>query len=673
METQPSDFSRALALHRQGRFAEAIPLYEAFLRTNRRHVGAANLLGVALLQNGRLMEAAAAIQKALRLDPKQASAHYNLGTVLQQLGRHEEAVSHFSAAIALRPEDAQSHNNLGAALKALGRLEEAAAAYRKAAAIQPGFAEAHANLAAALCGLERYEEAVQAGQRALGLNPNLAEVCVTIGNALHEMGKKKEALQFYDRALALQPDSPVTYFCAGNVLMGLQQENRAAEYFRKAADLNPKSASTRFRLAHCLNTLKLFDEASREAKKAFADMTDSADDELSAGMYLMKINQAEQALPHLEKALSLDPKSLPAQQGYAGAVMLLQRPKEAMKVYDRIIERRFVSDDIKVDKAIAALSVGDFQQGWELFEVRLSEELGLIPPRRHSAPRWRGEDIPGSLLIWGEQGLGDQIIYGSVVADASRRAKKIVLDVDPRLVPLFGRSFPEAEVRPLQAESNEKDIAAQIPIGSLCSLLRPDWESFPRRAYLIADRERAENLRIRLHAGSKLAIGISWRSANNKVGEHKTARVQDFSGILRLPDTLAVDLQYGETAGELKAVREETGVAVAHLDEIDNTNDIDGLAALIEACDAVVTVSNTTAHLAGALGKPVWILVPHGQGRIWYWFRDRTDSPWYPGARIVRQQPGQPWADVVASIAPEISEFARGLKKGVDGPGQAQP
>ncbi|HVT55080.1 MAG TPA: hypothetical protein VHD34_03395, partial [Xanthobacteraceae bacterium] len=128
------------------------------------------------------------------------------------------------------------------------------------------------------------------------------------------------------------------------------------------------------------------------------------------------------------------------------------------------------------------------------------------------------------------------------------------------------------------------------------------------------------------------------------------------------PEFQFVDLQYGDTAGERTALREKHGISIQHLDEIDNTNDIDGLAALIEACDAVVTVSNTTAHLAGALGKPVWILVPQGHGRLWYWFRDRTDSPWYPGARIVRQQPGQSWADLVTSIVPEILEFARGLK-----------
>jgi ADP-heptose:LPS heptosyltransferase len=266
------------------------------------------------------------------------------------------------------------------------------------------------------------------------------------------------------------------------------------------------------------------------------------------------------------------------------------------------------------------------------------------------------------LLIWGEQGLGDQIIYASMISDAQKRADKIVLEVEPRLISLFKRSFPKAEVRPLLPELNEDGISAHTPIGSLGGLFRLHWSDFLQRAYLIADQARAKELHSLLQPNKKCVIGISWRSMNKKAGEHKTALLRDFASMLLSPEIGFVDLQYGETADELDAIQKEFGVAIRHVDEIDNKNDIDGLAALIEACDAVVTVSNTTAHIAGALGKPVWILIPHGQGRIWYWFKDRKDSPWYPGARIVRQQPGQSWADLVASIAPEISEFARDLK-----------
>jgi ADP-heptose:LPS heptosyltransferase len=137
-------------------------------------------------------------------------------------------------------------------------------------------------------------------------------------------------------------------------------------------------------------------------------------------------------------------------------------------------------------------------------------------------------------------------------------------------------------------------------------------------------------------------------------GASKSARLADFEPLLRLPDCRFVDLQYGDTSEERAALARDLGIMVERLGDIDNTNDLDGLAALMSACDVIVTVSNTTAHLAGALGRPTFVMVPHGYARIWYWFHDRSQSPWYPRVAIRRQQSGQPWADVVAAVTREV-------------------
>jgi ADP-heptose:LPS heptosyltransferase len=200
-------------------------------------------------------------------------------------------------------------------------------------------------------------------------------------------------------------------------------------------------------------------------------------------------------------------------------------------------------------------------------------------------------------------------------------------------------------------------VAAQIPFGSLGGFFRPDWQAFPRRqdGYLVADAGRASVLRKRLAENGRRVIGVSWVSKAPFGGASKTARLADFAALLRLPGVRFVDLQYGDTTEERQSVARDLGLEVIRLADIDTMNDIDGLAALITACDAVVTVSNTTAHLAGALGVPTWVMVPHGHARIWYWFRDRPDSPWYPRVRVRRQNRAQPWADVVAKVADEVS------------------
>jgi ADP-heptose:LPS heptosyltransferase len=155
----------------------------------------------------------------------------------------------------------------------------------------------------------------------------------------------------------------------------------------------------------------------------------------------------------------------------------------------------------------------------------------------------------------------------------------------------------------------------------------------------------------------RTVVGLSWVSHNPRSGKTKSARLSDFESILRLPNCRFVDLQYGDTLAERQAVERELGIRVERLEDIDNTNDIDGLAALITACDAVVSVSNTTAHLAGALGAATWTLVPHGHARIWYWFKEGDDSPWYPNVRVRRQGNAQPWRDLVGSCLDEIASF----------------
>ncbi len=188
----------------------------------------------------------------------------------------------------------------------------------------------------------------------------------------------------------------------------------------------------------------------------------------------------------------------------------------------------------------------------------------------------------------------------------------------------------------------------------------PSWDAFPKRerGYLVADETRTPALRQRLDDG-RTVIGLSWVSKAPIGGAQKSARLADFAALLRSPGCRFVDLQYGDTRAERDAVERELGIRVERLADIDNTNDLDGLAALMGACDAVVTVSNTTAHLAGALGRPTWVMVPHGHARIWYWFRDRDESPWYPRVRVRRQQRGQAWSELIAAVAAEVRNDRR--------------
>ena len=244
--------------------------------------------------------------------------------------------------------------------------------------------------------------------------------------------------------------------------------------------------------------------------------------------------------------------------------------------------------------------------------------------------------------------------------DLAGCADELVVQVEPRLVPLFARSFRDARVVPYVPDKLYGGrIDAQSALVALGPHLRRSKEAFPRRdrGHLVADATRAQVLRQRLASDGRKIIGLSWTSRNKTIGSFKSARLCDLVSVLRLRGCRFLDLQYGDTQADREEVEREFGIQVERLSDIDTTNDIDGLAALMTACDAVVSVSNTNAHLAGALGRPTWVMVPLGHAKIWYWFRDEPDSPWYPKVRVRRQGLGQTWGELFAATADEVRVF----------------
>jgi Flp pilus assembly protein TadD len=475
------------------------------------------------------------------------------------------------------------------------------------------------------------------------------------GLAQVRLGNSQQAASFFQKALALKPDLAIAHYSLGLLLQESSRHDDAVQHYQEAIRLKPDYFEAHNNLGNVLLALERYQEAIERYEKALALKPDLAGAHRNLGTALAVLKCYEKAIEHYEKALVLKPDLAGAHKNLAQVLTVLNRYEEAIQQYDRALALQPDEGEIKFAKSFLYLALGRFAEGWEHYEHRLA--TFVIPG--YVQPRWNGDFVRGVLLVWGEQGLGDQILHSGMIPELEGRADTVVLEVEPRLVTLFTRSFPGVQVIALHQELYAGQIDVQEPIGGLGRYLRPSWEAFPRRerGYLTADPVWAAILRERLTRDKRVVVGLSWRSHHPLLAESKSAQLTDFGTLLDWPDARYVDLQYGDTRAERAAIEGELGIKLERLEDIDNTNDIDGLAALITACDVVVTVSNTTAHLAGALGKPTWVFVPYGHARIWYWFKDGALSPWYPCVHVKRQGVLQPWSDLISSAQQEIARF----------------
>ena len=510
-----------------------------------------------------------------------------------------------------------------------GELEQAESLYRKALELAPDRPSVINNLAAVLLQLKRYGEAKSWCEKLLAQDPGNVIALLNFGNCRLLLHSAEEALKSYDDALAIDP--------------------------RHVEALNSRSKA--------LMDLGRPAEALASCDQALAIQPDRAEVLSNRGGALEGLNRHAEALASYDRAVAVNPDYAEAYYNRGNVLRNLTRYQEALASYGRALTIKPDYVEAHWNESLCRLLIGDFAKGWEKHEWRWRNEQGRITRRDFPQPLWDGKYVDGVLLAWGEQGLGEQILHAGMLDELCRRARRLVVEVDPRLVNLFRRSFPAMEVVAQRGNYGAIGIDVHVPMGSIGRYFRNRWEDFPLReaGYLIPDGEFSIGLRKRLAGNGRLVVGLSWFSKMNRVGEDKSVPLREFGPILRLSGTGFVDLQYGDTRDERSAVAKLTSAQLIHVDEVDNELDIDGLAALISACDAVVTVSNTTAHIAGAVGKPVYLLLPHALPTHWYWHIDRDRSPWYPTVRLFRQPAAGDWDSVIRRVAEELAQASSPL------------
>ncbi|HEX4054423.1 MAG TPA: tetratricopeptide repeat protein [Tepidisphaeraceae bacterium] len=546
-------------------------------------------------QAGRLAEAEAIYCQVLAGQPNHPDALHLLGDIALQTGRLDMAIVSIRRAVAANPGIAEFHNSLGNALNEKKLFDEAITALRRAIQIKPAYAEAQNNLGISLRGKGLLDESIAAYRQAIAFSPKYAEAHSNLGNALKDQKKLDEAIAAFHAAIALNPKSPEVH---NNLGVALRQNGQLAEAvaaYQRALALRPNHAETHSNL----------------------------------GVALRDQGQLNEAIAAYEQAIAL-------------------RPSYAEAHYNL---------------SLALLARGDLQQGWDEYDWRGKCE-DISPPRNFTRPPWDGCPLEGrTILLYTEQGFGDALQFVRYLPLVARRGGKIIVGCQAELQRLFQTAAAECQIVVPGEFLPPFDFHC-----SLLSLLRvfgTTLANIPNIVpYLRADAEDIRRWQQRLANESPLVnVGLAWAgSPRHKNDRNRSTTLARLAPLGEVPGVRFVSLQKGEPAIIMStaAAESERKISSAGLQLVDWTQelkDFGDTAGLIANLDLVIAVDTAVAHLAGAMGKPVWTLLPFAPD--WRWMLEREDSPWYPTMRLFRQKTLGDWKEVIDRVARALSDYSR--------------
>src|SRR5580658_1551789 len=504
----------------------------------------------------------------------------------------------------------------------------------------------------------------QGQERRQQLRPSLA-IPVMLRDALrlHVAGQLTEAARIYRQILAIDSHHADSLDLLGMIAYQAGGHELAVAMIRRAIAINQEKASYHSNLGTVLQAEGRLDEAAACYRRALTLQPDLAEVHVNLGSIFQAQDKLEESVACYERAMALKPGYAKAHYNLGCAFRALGNVDEALVRYRRALTLQPNYIQAGFRESLAQLLKGEFTPGWHNYERRWQsypKDHGT-PMRGYPQPLWTGEKLAsGRLLIWGEQGVGDEIMFAGLLPDVLRTGNRCILHCDARLQSLFARSFPGIDVvsnpdskdvpEHDRGHDSELDIGAHLPSGSLPRLFRATSAAFAATtsSYLLADPVARERFRANYgDARHKSLIGLAWHTNNRKTGRSRCIDLSLLAPLFALPDIRWVSLQYGDH----EALQKQAAAARAPIlidRSVDQLSNIDAFAAQVAAMDMVITIDNSTAHLAGALGVPTWVLLPFAAD--WRWLQAREDSLWYPTLRLFRQLKRGDWQSEVQRV-----------------------
>ena len=681
MSNSSALLSVALGHHKAGKLSEAASLYREILSSEPRHADALHLLGVLCNQLGSADLAVDLISRSIEINPRVTEYHNNLGNALKVRGDENEAEKSYGRAIDLNPRNADAYMNLGILLEKQGRLEEAKGSYQRALRSAPKMLGAQVSLGNIAMAMGDCKLGIKHLKTAIRSSPNHAPAHNALGNAHFLLGQNDLAKTSFARSIRLDPTSPDALYNLGNVYlsekdyapaidnykrsiallepqadvysnMGIaysesNQPEAATVSLLRAIELNPFHADAHFNLGRVLAKRKQHRKAIERFEKAIELRPDYAKAFHSLGSSRQHLGELEAALEAYRKALSFEP-------GYAdvlsnlASVLVLQGSHEGIRCLEQFVEDNPASVEAHWNLSTALLMHGDYIRGWREYEWRWQWEKFTSPRRGFEQPQWQGEQLAGkTILLHAEQGFGDTLQFVRYAPLVAQRGGRVVLEVQPALKRLLQRLPGIAEC--IAKDDPLPEFHYHCPLMSLPFVFGTTIETIPPFS---PDSLGVTTCEPSMPDANEecLRVGLVWAgNPEHQLDALRSMSLADFLPLTKVDAVRFVSLQKGPAS-------QQTGDWPFHLPApCSAVRDFADTAVIIASLDLVITVDTSMAHLAGAMGKPVWILNSHIPD--WRWGLHSETTPWYPSARLFRRSSSGSWGDLTEHVASELIMF----------------
>lgn len=653
--------------------------------------------GLKFLKNKKFDEAKICFEKVIKIFPNNPDANHALGIISGINGKHQEAKRFFEKTLQVAPNFKESLLNLAISLTELDDFFKSQEIFNKLISVYQNDPNIYLQFGNCLAKQKKFDDAKNCLEKSIILNASNPEAYKKLGLINKEKEDFDEAISNFSKALNLDKDHIQTLFQLGETYYFCKKYSEAIKYLKKIISLT----KDKYYLLLAKELLAKTYDANREYDKSieiFKDILNSYDEnkvkekalanlscvyisskekdvdaDYTLGQHyayeVLKLNKNNivalsnmgithnymrnyrESLDYFLKANELEPLDASTLKNLSTAYDsngFYDKSLEAIKKYKEI---RPDNKSLDANLAFTNLHLGNFKEGWHFYESRWNEKNADGTIKKFpdfSKPLWKPELGYNSILIWGEQGIGDQILHGTMLEDFCRKFKKIYLSVDPKLVKIFSESFPNFIVYSLFEETSKDFFDYHLPLCSLGKYCRGSFKDFypPRTYYNIKKNNHFHT------PNKKFKCAISWKSVNGQKSDIKSTTLESLLPVLRLKNIDFYNIQYSNTEDELNYLEDKYNIKLNTIKDLDIFNDIYGTMQFIQSCDFTITTSSSNAHLSGALNIPTYLLLPKSLGKFWYWDNIyERKNVWYPSVKRFIQKDFDKWDQPIQDLA----------------------